>query len=196
MLQRLTLGGSKIDIEDEHVRLVLPPHPPGSLTLAQLDDYPGRPRDRFPHSPPRRATLTARASPRFITGAAGFGFWNDPLTEPAVSPVGLWFAYATEGQLRAMVGRGNGMVESLAFPELQFNNWHHYALEWNLDVAVFSIDGAECWRTAAPPAPLGFALWLSNRTVSQSATQGFVIGWGAIRNEEWLEVKSLKIERL
>ncbi len=70
-------------------------------TNAQLDDYQGLPRRRFPWRPPLRLTVRARFSHSFsdLSGTAGFGFWNDPfmMTERRVPtlPRALWFFYGS-----------------------------------------------------------------------------------------------------
>jgi hypothetical protein len=67
---------------------------------AQIDDYQGLPRGRFPNRPPLRLSLRARFSHPAgeLTGTAGFGFWNDPflMTELRMPtlPRALWFFYA------------------------------------------------------------------------------------------------------
>lgn len=71
---------------------------------AQLDDYSGLPRDKFPH---RALTLSlrARASSESILGTWGFGLWNDPFGMslgfggspfrlPAL-PNAVWFFHAS-----------------------------------------------------------------------------------------------------
>ena len=49
---------------------------------AQLDDYSGLPRHKFPHRPERSRrislSLRAKASSSSIAGTWGFGLWNDP----------------------------------------------------------------------------------------------------------------------
>lgn len=68
---------------------------------AQIDDYEGLPRRRFPWRPPLRLTVRARFShpPGELSGTAGFGFWNDPflMTEARVPmlPRALWFFYGS-----------------------------------------------------------------------------------------------------
>lgn len=68
---------------------------------AQIDDYRGRPRRRFPWRPPLRMTVRARFShpAGALRGTAGFGFWNDPFLMtggrlPAL-PRAAWFFYAS-----------------------------------------------------------------------------------------------------
>jgi hypothetical protein len=68
---------------------------------AQIDDYRGLPRRRFPWRPPIRLTVRARFSHEIghLQGTAGFGFWNDPFLMtgarmPAL-PRAIWFFYAS-----------------------------------------------------------------------------------------------------
>ena len=68
---------------------------------AQLDDYAGLPRRRFPWSPPLRLAVRARFSHHGgeLKGTAGFGFWNDPFLMtgarlPAL-PRAIWFFLAS-----------------------------------------------------------------------------------------------------
>jgi hypothetical protein len=64
---------------------------------AQLDDYAGLARRRFPWRPPLSLTVRARASGR-LAGTAGSGFWNNPFSPlggaPAL-PAAIWFFYAS-----------------------------------------------------------------------------------------------------
>lgn len=68
---------------------------------AQIDDYVGLPRRRFPWRPPLRLTVRARFSHSAgeLRGTAGFGFWNDPFLMtgkrlPAL-PRAVWFFHAS-----------------------------------------------------------------------------------------------------
>ena len=68
---------------------------------AQIDDYQGQRRARFPWRPPLTLTVRARFSHAAgeLRGTAGFGFWNDPflMTErrPPTLPRAIWFFYAS-----------------------------------------------------------------------------------------------------
>ncbi|MDY7079331.1 MAG: hypothetical protein SXV54_20650 [Chloroflexota bacterium] len=68
---------------------------------AQIDDYQGLPRRRFPWRPPLRLIVRARFSHPAgdLRGTAGFGFWNDPfmMTGARVPtlPRALWFFYGS-----------------------------------------------------------------------------------------------------
>jgi len=61
-------------------RLEVPAGTGGKYRLAQLDDYTGTPRRRFPWRPPVILSLRARASAEALPGTWGFGLWNDPFS--------------------------------------------------------------------------------------------------------------------
>ncbi|MBN1979217.1 MAG: hypothetical protein JW918_17610 [Anaerolineae bacterium] len=68
---------------------------------AQIDDYQGLSRRRFPWRPPLRLSVRARFSHPAgeLCGTAGFGFWNDPFLMtgarlPAL-PRAVWFFYGS-----------------------------------------------------------------------------------------------------
>jgi hypothetical protein len=72
-----------------------------SYSNAQIDDYRGLARRRFPWRPPLKLAVRARFShpENELQGTAGFGFWNDPflMTERRLPtlPRTLWFFFAS-----------------------------------------------------------------------------------------------------
>lgn len=90
-------------------RLVLASASSRQYSDAQLDDYAGLRRRRYPHQPPSRFSLRARFSHEahhhtshvahhFLTGTAGFGFWNNPFgaqSKVPALPQAIWFFYAS-----------------------------------------------------------------------------------------------------
>lgn len=68
---------------------------------AQVDDYGGRPRRRYPWRPGVVLSLRARFSHPVseLQGTAGFGFWNAPFGDPAAPwptwPQAVWFFLAS-----------------------------------------------------------------------------------------------------
>lgn len=84
--------------------LSIPSGEAGAYRLAQLDDYKGLPRRRFPWQPPLRLSLRARASSDAIAGTWGFGLWNNPfgmgvfsgaeMLRLPVLPNAAWFFFA------------------------------------------------------------------------------------------------------
>ena len=59
-------------------RLELMAGPPRTYSLAQLDNYARKPRNRLKHAPPWTFHVRARASSIDLPGTWGFGLWNDP----------------------------------------------------------------------------------------------------------------------
>lgn len=86
-------------------RMEIPAGPAGQYRLAQLDDYGSQPRRDFPHRPPFRLRLKARASHSTIPGTWGFGLWNNPFGMAILSGVEVlrlpalpntaWFFYGS-----------------------------------------------------------------------------------------------------
>jgi len=87
------VGGGRLVLLDDGLRLLMAGARRDAYSDAQIDDYTGRARRRFPWRPPLRMTVRARASGA-LAGTAGFGFWNNPFSPlggtPAL-PAALWF---------------------------------------------------------------------------------------------------------
>ncbi|MGH2594009.1 MAG: hypothetical protein ACRDGG_10900 [Anaerolineae bacterium] len=116
-------GGGLIQATPHGARLILPSASSTQYSDAQLDDYAGLRRGRYPHRPLLRLSLrarfshdlennpgnaegaerfySARWSPRLrgsLLGTAGFGFWNNPLgaqSKVPALPRAIWFFYAS-----------------------------------------------------------------------------------------------------
>lgn len=98
MLNRLEIGGGRVDQSEARARLSLPVASNRRYVDAQLDDYRGLTRWRLPDRPPIRVSLRARASHAQPAGTLGFGFWNDPFTLAGgvlSAPNTVWFFYAS-----------------------------------------------------------------------------------------------------
>jgi hypothetical protein len=96
--RRTQIGGGRLIIMGDGLRLALSGARRDRYADAQIDDYAGLPRRRFPWRPPLRLTVQARVSGP-IAGTAGFGFWNNPLSplldgRPAL-PSAIWFFHAS-----------------------------------------------------------------------------------------------------
>lgn len=96
-----TTGTGSVDRVGSVLRFLLAGAVAAVYSDAQIDDYRGRPRRRFPWRPPVRMTVRARFShpAGILRGTAGFGFWNDPFLMtgarlPAL-PRAVWFFYAS-----------------------------------------------------------------------------------------------------
>ncbi|MCX7854561.1 MAG: hypothetical protein N2556_01045 [Anaerolineae bacterium] len=96
-----TVGAGSVETVGQALRFCLTDALATRYSDAQIDDYRGRPRRRFPWRPPLRMTVRARFShpAGVLRGTAGFGFWNDPFLMtggrmPAL-PRAVWFFYAS-----------------------------------------------------------------------------------------------------
>jgi len=104
-LQPLEIGNGRVAVKEANrCRMTLPPGLK-NYADAQLDDYRGLSRRKFPWQPPLRMRLRGRASHPAPIGTLGFGFWNDPFSlslgqggaarRLPAAPNALWFFYAS-----------------------------------------------------------------------------------------------------
>jgi hypothetical protein len=87
-------------------RLTMPAGDASAYRFAQLDDYTGLSRGRFPAHAPVTLSLRARVSSNSIAGTWGFGLWNDPFGlslgfggnpfRLPTLPNAIWFFHASE----------------------------------------------------------------------------------------------------
>ncbi|MEN9936313.1 MAG: hypothetical protein RLZZ387_2892 [Chloroflexota bacterium] len=93
----MQVGGGRAALTEAGLRLGVAGARRTHYANAQIDDYLGLSRDRFPWRPPLRMTVRARFSGPPL-GTAGFGFWNSPLSPAGqvlpVLPAAIWFFYA------------------------------------------------------------------------------------------------------
>jgi hypothetical protein len=72
-----TTPGASIDKTEKGYLLKIPAGDSSAYRFAQIDDYFGLPRKKFPHHS-LTLSLRARTSSSVIPGTWGFGLWNDP----------------------------------------------------------------------------------------------------------------------
>lgn len=94
-------GGGSLERSDGTLLFVNTDTRSDQYSNAQIDDYQGLLRSRFPWRPPVTLTVRARFSDLDgqLRGTAGFGFWNDPFMmtgrRPPTLPRAIWFFYAS-----------------------------------------------------------------------------------------------------
>jgi hypothetical protein len=99
--QRYVKGQGTLEPTGETLRFVTTDATAQDYTDAQIDDYQGRPRRRFPWRPQLQMTVRARFSHPAgeLRGTAGFGFWNDPFlmtgTRLPALPRAIWYFYGS-----------------------------------------------------------------------------------------------------
>ncbi len=111
-MRYLQINGGEVRTGDV-TTLWLPPTATGYAD-AQLDDYSGRKRRRYPHWPGTTLSLTAHFSApgANLCGTAGFGFWNAPFGDPTVPtpalPQAAWFFFASPPNNLPLAADGPG----------------------------------------------------------------------------------------
>jgi hypothetical protein len=71
-------SGGQVARSEESWKLWIPAGSAREYRLAQIDDYAGLRRSRYPWRPPVTVSLRARISNASAPGTWGFGLWNDP----------------------------------------------------------------------------------------------------------------------
>jgi hypothetical protein len=79
--------------------------------------------------------------------------------------------------------------------DVALDEWHTYVLDWQPEVARFSVDGVVRLAAPAPPAgPLGFVLWIDNQYAVASESGQFGFGILPLTEPQWLEIDGLRID--
>jgi len=125
---RYLVGNGTLELTDATLRFVNTDTSSRHYTDAQIDDYRGLPRRRFPWCAPLTLTVRARFShpAGALSGTAGFGFWNDPFmitgTRVPTLPRAIWFFHASppSDMKLDMYASGHGwkaaMIDALRWP--------------------------------------------------------------------------------
>ncbi len=96
--RRTQTGGGRLVVTPDGLRLIVAGATNRRYANAQIDDYTGLPRERFPWRAPLRMSVVARVGTP-VQGTAGFGFWNAPISPIGkvlpVLPAAIWFFYAS-----------------------------------------------------------------------------------------------------
>ncbi len=103
--RRYVTGNGALEATGSTLRFLTANATARTYSNAQIDDYQGLPRRRFPWRPPLRLTVRARFSHPIrsqaagLRGTAGFGFWNDPFlmtgARTPTLPRAVWFFAAS-----------------------------------------------------------------------------------------------------
>ena len=173
------------------LRLVLPHASPSRYSDAQLDDYQGRPRRRFPWQPPLRLTVRARFSHPAgqLRGTAGFGFWNDPFVMSGgrwpMLPRAVWFFYASPPSDMKLA------------PEVPGHGWKAATIDAlrpaALPLALIALPAVllmkvpSLYRLLWPP--IQRALRVGEATIPADMTDWhtYVLDWGGEETRFWLD---------
>ena len=150
-------------------------------TDAQVDDYQGLLRRRFPWRPP----LTMRVRARFshgreqLQGTAGFGFWNDPFLmtgrRPPALPRAVWFFFASppSNMVLDLKGPGHGW-KAMALDALR---WPFILSLSALPVVALLMNIPSLRRVLWPPLQRAAKAGETSLTVDMTTWHTYEIDW-------------------
>lgn len=123
------------------------------------------------------------------------GRWPSLLLAPAALAASLLTRLPGLGRPVMAAARHAVQAHETWLADVALNEWHTYALEWQLAEAVFWVDGVERLRAPAPPrGPLGLVIWIDNQYAIASRQGRFGFGLCQVEAEQWLEVEGVTIE--
>jgi hypothetical protein len=178
--RRLEINGGRALGADGRFQFYLPPTQQGYAD-AQIDDYGGKPRRRYPWRPGVTLSLRARFSHSdgALQGTAGFGFWNAPFGDPTVPwpalPQAVWFFYGSAPTDLPLAAEGPGRGWFAA--TLDAGRWSALALT-PLALPVLLLNQVGRWRRRIWPwvqAHLGISFQRLN--MDMSAWRDYRLEW-------------------
>jgi len=188
---RQVVGAGALEHTGSTLRFVTADATSRKYSDAQIDDYQGLPRRRFPWRPPLRLTVRARFShpAGALRGTAGFGFWNDPFLMtgarlPAL-PRAVWFFYGSPP---------SNMKLDLETPG---HGWKAATVDGLRPVALLLAPLAPLAVLLMNVRPLYRALWPPIQRalnvgevaveVDMTRWQTYVVEWGVERTRFWVD---------
>ncbi|MEM8861039.1 MAG: hypothetical protein AAGD96_22170 [Chloroflexota bacterium] len=89
--------------------------------------------------------------------------------------------------------RAMGVEEQLL--NLNWREWHTYQIEWGEEKTAFRVDGEAVLIAPSPRGPLGFVMWIDNKWAVLRVDGRVGKGKLAFTEDQWLEIKQMKIEK-
>ncbi len=150
-------------------------------TNAQIDDYQGLPRGRFPWHAPLTLTVRARFSHHAgeLSGTAGFGLWNDPfmMTGRRVPtlPRVVWFFYASppSNMKLDLLTPGHGWKAAT----MDAKRWAFFALAPTAPLAVPLMNLRRLYRRLWPIAQRAMRISEAPLEMAMTEWHTYTIAW-------------------
>jgi hypothetical protein len=183
--KRYLRGGGALEPTGHTLRFLNRGSSSRQYTDAQIDDYQGLPRHRFPWRPP--LTMSARA--RFshpcgrLHGTAGFGFWNDPFLMTGrrlpTLPRAVWFFYASPPSNMKLDLHAPGWGWKAA--TIDALRWPFFLLLPAAPLAVPLMNVRRLYRALWPLGQRAIGVSEAPLTVEMTGWHTYVIQWGLKR---------------
>ncbi len=164
------------------LRLVNTPTSGAVYANAQIDDYQGLARSRFPWRPPLTLTVRARFSHESeqLSGTAGFGFWNDPFamsgSRRLTLPRALWFFFAAPPSNMALAANVPGWGWKAA--TIDALRWPFAALLPTAPLGMLLVHSQKLYQRLWPIAQAAMAVDEAQVDASMTDWHLYRIIWG------------------
>lgn len=181
--KRYLRGGGALEPTGRTLRFVNPNTSSRHYTDAQIDDYQGLPRRRFPWRRP--LTMSVRACFSHpdgeLSGTAGFGFWNDPFMMTGkrlpTLPRAIWFFYASRPSNIKLDLHAPGWGWKAA--TIDALRWPFFLLLPTTPMAVPLMNVHRLYRALWPLGQRAIGVSEAPIEVEMTAWHTYVIEWGA-----------------
>jgi len=179
--RRYLKGGGALEPTGQALRFVNRDTEARQYTDAQIDDYQGLPRRRFPWRPPLMLTVRARFShpDSALRGTAGFGFWNNPFLPAArqlsTLPRAVWFFYASPPSNMKLDLRTPGFGWKAA--TIDALRWPFFALLPAAPLAIPLMNIARLYRRLWPLGQRAIGVSEAPLAVEMTGWHTYVIQW-------------------
>jgi hypothetical protein len=189
--RRHVKGDARLEQTGHALRFVNENANDGVYTNAQIDDYQGLSRGRFPWRPPLTLTVRARFSHPAgeLRGTAGFGFWNDPflmtgLRVPTL-PRAIWFFFASSpADMRLDLHTPGRGWKAITIDALR---WRFAALLPAAPVAIPLMNLRPLYRALWPVAQRAMGVSEALLDVEMTDWHTYSLAWGRERARFWVD---------
>lgn len=179
--RRYLCGCGQLESTGETLRFVNRDTCSREYSNAQIDDYQGLPRRRFPWRPPLTLTVQARFSHACgeLSGTAGFGFWNDPFMMTGrrlpTLPRAIWFFYASSPSNMKLDRRTPGHGWKVA--TIDALRWSFFLLLPTVPLAVPLMNFRPLYRVLWPVGQRAIRVSEASVDVDMTDWHRYVIEW-------------------
>jgi hypothetical protein len=138
----------------------------------------------------------------FDSSARGHGWkaatLNAGHADPLTMTVGN-FVFQLPGMSRLVFAAAQTRIHAHEknLDDVDLTEWHDYQIDWQADLARFSVDGADVLVAPKPPRmALGFVAWIDNNAAAMGPGREFAFNRIAVGQRQWMELARVRISNL